>query len=425
MQTFIIPAIWILITFYLIIRLDFFNLSPVKPVWKYTSFFYKLVLGFANYYIWLNVIGHGDSLRYYHDSLIVYNSLFENPIHFFELLTRSSLQNIPEHLVPYQKELYIEWHVNEYNMVRLLAILNVFTFGNIWANIVILSFVGISVSTALFKFFARQIASDNKKTYLLFALIFFLPSLIFWTGGILKEAPVFMLMGIIIIQLFKIEWNTQNNKTPLQPLLNLLVCLVVLFFIRDYLALLIGANLVLFLWIRAFIQKNNPAKYFFLCSATIGVLFFLIPIIFPQWNYFQYAKQEQLYFLSGAPDPDYHFQTIGNSGLEVVQQIPYALNNVFCRPNILHSQGVFRLYQSIELPLMWLLVFWLLLKSFRRKQQFSLTAALVIIVCFELLFIYGLLVTDADTLSRYRSIPLFFILLLTWFHQPKMPKLSA
>lgn len=425
MQTIIIPAIWILITFYLIVRLDFFKLSPVKPMWKYAAFFYKLILGFANYYIWLNVIGHGDSLRYYHDSLIVYNSLFENPIHYFELLTRSSLQNIPEHLVPYQKELYIEWHVNEYHMVRLLAILNVFTFGNIWANIVILSFAGISVSTALFKFFVRQITENKKAVHLLFALIFFLPSLIFWSGGILKEAPVFMLLGIILLQLFKIERNNQSNKTPAQPLFTLLICLLLLFFIRDYLALLVSANLVLFLWIRAFIQKNNPAKYFFLCSATIGVLFFLIPVIFPQWNYFQYAKQEQLYFLSGAPDPDYDFQTIGNSGLEVVQQIPYALNNVFFRPNILQSQSLFRLYQSIELPLIWLLVGWLLFKSIRQKQQFSLTAAMVLMLCFELLFIYGLLVTDADTLSRYRSIPLFFILLLTWFHQPKMPKRSA
>ena len=163
MQEFLIPAVWATILLFFIYRFDFFKIQEINPAWPYAAFLFKLLLGFANYYIWLNIIGHGDSLRYFHDSQIVYQSLFDNPTYFFELITRSSLENVPEHLIPYQKELFIEWHVNEYHMVRLLAILNVFTFGNVWANIVLIAFGSYAATMGLFKSFNQFLVIDADK----------------------------------------------------------------------------------------------------------------------------------------------------------------------------------------------------------------------------------------------------------------------
>ena len=419
MQEFLIPAVWATILLFFIYRFDFFKIQEINPAWPYAAFLFKLLLGFANYYIWLNIIGHGDSLRYFHDSQIVYQSLFDNPTYFFELITRSSLENVPEHLIPYQKELFIEWHVNEYHMVRLLAILNVFTFGNVWANIVLIAFGSYAATMGLFKSFKRFLVIDADKKNRIFLFLFFLPSIVFWTGGLLKEAPVFMLVCIIIIQLFTIESSPNRNTTPAKPLLILVVCIYALFLIRDYLAILVSLNLLLLFFARTIVKPQFLNKTFIINSITVIVLFFAVPIVFPQLNYFHYAQSEQTYFLNGEPDPDYKFSAIGGDGIAVIKQIPYALNNIFFRPNLMHSDSVFRLYQSVELIIVWLIIVFLAIKMLRQKHPFSATALFMIIVAIELLGIYGLMVTDADTLSRYRSIPLFFILLFMWLHKPK------
>lgn len=419
MQEFLIPAVWATILLFFIYRFDFFKIQEINPAWPYAAFLFKLLLGFANYYIWLNIIGHGDSLRYFHDSQIVYQSLFDNPTYFFELITRSSLENVPEHLIPYQKELFIEWHVNEYHMVRLLAILNVFTFGNVWANIVLIAFGSYAATMGLFKSFKRFLVIDADKKNRIFLFLFFLPSIVFWTGGLLKEAPVFMLVCIIIIQLFTIESSPNRNTTPAKPLLILVVCIYALFLIRDYLAILVSLNLLLLFFARTIVKPQYLNKTFIINSITVIVLFFAVPIVFPQLNYFHYAQSEQTYFLNGEPDPDYKFSAIGGDGIAVIKQIPYALNNIFFRPNLMHSDSVFRLYQSVELIIVWLIIVFLAIKMLRQKHPFSATALFMIIVAIELLGIYGLMVTDADTLSRYRSIPLFFILLFMWLHKPK------
>ena len=419
MQEFLIPAVWATILLFFIYRFDFFKIQEINPAWPYAAFLFKLLLGFANYYIWLNIIGHGDSLRYFHDSQIVYQSLFDNPTYFFELITRSSLENIPAHLIPYQKELFIEWHVNEYHMVRLLAILNVFTFGNVWANIVLIAFGSYAATMGLFKSFKRFLVIDADKKNRIFLFLFFLPSIVFWTGGLLKDAPVFMLLCVIIIQLFTIESSPNRNKTPAKPLLILVVCIYALFLIRDYLAILVSLNLLLLFFARTIVKPQFLNKTFIINSITVIVLFFAVPIVFPQLNYFHYAQSEQTYFLNGEPDPDYKFSAIGGNGIAVIKQIPYALNNIFFRPNLMHSDSVFRLYQSVELIIVWLIIVFLAIKMLRQKHPFSATALFMIIVAIELLGIYGLMVTDADTLSRYRSIPLFFILLFMWLHKPK------
>lgn len=419
MQEFLIPAVWATILLFFIYRFDFFKIQEINPAWPYAAFLFKLLLGFANYYIWLNIIGHGDSLRYFHDSQIVYQSLFDNPTYFFELITRSSLENVPEHLIPYQKELFIEWHVNEYHMVRLLAILNVFTFGNVWANIVLIAFGSYAATMGLFKSLNQFLVIDADKKNRIFLFLFFLPSIVFWTGGLLKEAPVFMLVCIIIIQLFTIESSPNRNTTPAKPLLILVVCIYALFLIRDYLAILVSLNLLLLFFARTIVKPQFLNKTFIINSITVIVLFFAVPIVFPQLNYFHYAQSEQTYFLNGEPDPDYKFSAIGGNGIAVIKQIPYALNNIFFRPNLMHSDSVFRLYQSVELIIVWLIIVFLAIKMLRQKHPFSATALFMIIVAIELLGIYGLMVTDADTLSRYRSIPLFFILLFMWLHKPK------
>ena len=110
-------------------------------------------------------------------------------------------------------------------------------------------------------------------------------------------------------------------------------------------------------------------------------------------------------------DPDYQFKALNGQVWDMITKIPYALNNILFRPNIFNSNDVFRIYQSIELIFIWIFLIYAIQK---RKHPFKLSPTLLFILYFsiELLIAYGMITFDADTLSRYRSIPLFLVILV-------------
>lgn len=64
---------------------------------------------------------------------------------------------------------------------------------------------------------------------------------------------------------------------------------------------------------------------------------------------------------------------------------------------------------AVELMLSWTVLFWLYSGI---GQKLTANAWLFIFIAIELLLMYGIVVTDADTMSRYRVIPLFLLFII-------------
>lgn len=403
-----------LVTLYLLLGLWLLRRtgrSMGVPVWwQQGAFIYKILLGFANYFIWMHIIGHGDSLRYVHDSLVVYNSLFDQPGYFLELVTRTSLENVPPHLIPYQKSLFIEWHVPEYNMVRLLAILNVFTAGNAWGNIVLISAAVMAAQLWLYRILTQQFSLPDCRQKLLFAVSFLLPSTIFWSSGLLKEGPVLALLSLIVGSGLRFYHAAGTDRW--KYLLLMFAATTVLYAIRDYVAILLVVN-GLGIWLVSLhpaprkVPLLSHSLYIMVCT---GILIGMAQAPSAP-DLFKHLRNEQTYFTVSAPDPDYSFQTLDGTPGDVFRKVPYTINNILFRPNILHSNSAFRIYQSAELLLIWIAIALLLVRN-RSSIRWSPPSAALLFLFLELLFLFGLMVTDADTLSRYRSIPIMGLLCL-------------
>ena len=386
------------------------SVSGIKPLWSVSAFVFKVLFGFLNYYIWMQVIGHGDSLRYVHDGQVVYQSLFDNPLYFLQLLTSTSIEHVPEHLVSYQHALLIEWHVPEYHMVRLLALLNVFSFGSVWGNIVLLAALVWWAQWQLFGVLIKRFQPSGKQTQVWFGILFLFPSTLFWSSGLLKEGPVLALLCLLIAQ--ALTWPENTKYRRLRQVVYMLLIWCGLFMIRDYVAILVLVQLVgigiLFALPRA---GNRPfwrlSAYVLLVTAVATALsvWHLTP------DLFAHLQSEQAYFLLSGPDPDYTFRTLSGTPEDLVFSVPQVLNNVLFRPNLLHSSSVYRVYQSLELMgVIACCVFLFIRKGWRLKMT-TLHAA-ILLLFLELLFVFGLMVTDADTLSRYRSVPMLGIVLM-------------
>ncbi len=147
----IISAAYTIFFLILIWKLKDFQLPGINKKFIALAFFIRVIAGVTNYLIWQHIIGHGDSLKYFSDSKIIYSKLFNKPLHFVELTFGYSPNGFPEHLHYISDQLNYSWKNIEYTMVRLNTLLNIFSFGNAWGNIVILTFISFMAATALYK----------------------------------------------------------------------------------------------------------------------------------------------------------------------------------------------------------------------------------------------------------------------------------
>lgn len=396
MPVWITPVFYSLVAVWLIRKLKFFE-TPIANNWLSAAFVFKVLAGLANYYIWTHIIGRGDSINYIHDADMIYGTLFTQPLHYLQLTFGYGPTNVyPEHLRYISDPLKYSWETVEYTMVRINAILYVFTFGNAWANIAILCFGFFSAATALFKFLAARFP---EKQLLFFIAIFCVPSLTIWSSGLLKEGFALAIFSLLIIQFYKAETRIGAKAIAVTALLFFCMLLV-----RDYIVFLLIPNVAL--WAIARYNKK-PALTFAGVTLLAGVVLVIADALSYRFTISEIICEAQQYFILLEDDPDYQYHIFTGYALwEPLQKIPYVMNSIFFRPNILHSTSVFRLYMAVELMAYWVVFLWLF-TGIRPKPGAS--TWLFIFVAVELLIIYGFVVTDADTMSRYRSIPLFLL----------------
>lgn len=410
MMDWVIAALYILGISYVLFRYHATSTESIPLSWKTGSFLLKVGLGFLNYYIWMQVIGHGDSLRYVHDSQVVYQSLFDNPMYFLQLLTRTSLEQVPEHLVPYQHALFIEWHVPEYNMVRILAVLNVFTFGSAWANIVLLCGLIWWAQWWFFRRLCGFVPAKPMVQHIWFAILFLLPSTLFWSSGLLKEGPILALLCILCG--LAISWLQLPKEKRGRIVIWICLTLLGIYIIRDYLGIVIGSNILALIILHQLpAAGKRPVLSLTIFAVCISGIITLLSVAGVIPDIFIHLKNEQSYFLLSGPDPDYTFHTLDGTAGSFFTCIPHAIQNILFRPNILHSTSLYRIYQSLELLAVILYLVWILIQ-YRHQLRFNWLSAMILLMIVELIFIFGIMVTDADTLSRYRSIPTLALVLL-------------
>ena len=394
-----VPLLYTLLFCWIIFRAEKWR-EGLDARWLTFAFLIKVLAGCANLAIWMWVIGRGDSLNYLHDADLIYGTLRENPMHYLQLTFCWGPDNVyPEHLRYISDPLKFSWNNVEYTMVRINTILYMFTFGNAWGNVVILCFLYFLSSVWLLRNIAQFYPLHLSAAFIVLLLF---PSLTLWSSGLLKEGPVLMLVQIIFGSMLRLSHRYGKSN-----LLVILICLVLLLFVREYYTMVLVPLLILWQIAR---KGQRPAWMYFSGTAVAGLLLIGIADRYSySFNVSEIICEAQQYFILYEDDPDYTYHVFtGYELTEPLTQLPGVINNILFRPNLLHSSNIFRIYMSLELMLFWLLLIYLLL---RVKGKLPALFWMWWSVAAVLLLLYGYVVTDADTMSRYRSIPQFLLLL--------------
>ncbi|MBC8048063.1 MAG: hypothetical protein H7Y00_14795 [Fimbriimonadaceae bacterium] len=404
---------------FIIYRNRFFHIDGISNKWFTFGFFIKIIFGLGNFLVWLYIIGHGDSLNYFAQSKLIYNTLPGNPHQYLQFVftfkNPNNPQDFPDALRYVSDFGFYSWYSIEYTMVRILAILNVFTFGSAFGNIIILCFVYFLGLVLLFKAVVR-LYPENKTP--LFILFFFFPSIVFWCSGLLKEGAALFLICLLLTQMLKFE--KVKGKQAVVRYLYIIIILIFTYFIRDYLLLLLIPNLII--WLVTKEWKHFSKRIFTGITAIMLCIIIVTDLSFDSVNIPRQLQNIQNYFGIGVTEPDYYFRPGGANYGDLLSAIPDAINNILFRPNLIHSSSFFRMYQSFELIFTWAFILFCMIRI-NRSVKLSPAFFLLLFFSLGLLLLYGLVVMDADTLSRYRTIPVFFLLLIGIITTKKIPLL--
>jgi hypothetical protein len=209
-MNFLLPLAYTILFSWLILKLPFYKNSGLKPALRLSLFWIKILAGILVLFVYTHFYKNpttADVLLYYSDGKILYNSIFTNPADFFKMLFGIGCDTEYFNETYFTKmERWQRFHDSLFfndsrTIIRFNAFCDLFAFGAMHVNTVIMCFLSFTGLTAFYKTFRKYFR--GKQSLLVFA-VFLPPALLFWSSGILKEGILMFALGFFIYFLFLI-----------------------------------------------------------------------------------------------------------------------------------------------------------------------------------------------------------------------------
>lgn len=293
-------------------------------------------------------------------------------------------------------------------IIKILAILNVFSRGNYYINSLFLnafSFLGtLAMATVFYDISKKKRAS--------LAGCFLIPSALYFSSGIHKDLFVFTLLGFFIYALYFLIKKPGNIRLWLLLILSIFFLLIM----RNIVVLLMVPSLI-FLFFRLTYFKNLKA----LVATFLLSLLALTGLHFTKADPLQLiAHRQQDFFDLPVAYSQLPLPKLEPTTQSFVDVFPAAANHAFLRPYVWEFPGHFLMILGLE----WFCLLLFIFLFFIRNKLQCISPFYVVSILFSLLIILiaGFIVPNAGALVRYRSLYLPFLItpfLLMWLNNTK------
>jgi len=289
-----------------------------------------------------------DVFKYFDDSKIMFDALLHKPTDYFKMLfgfdnnsvyfdTYYNLMN--NWYRQYESNIYNDSHI----IIRFNALVRLFSFGFFSVHTVFMSFIALTGQMAIFKFIKRN---ADLKPFMIFIAVFLLPSVLFWSSGVLKEGLLFFGFGFFVYHAYKII-----QRFSYKSLFWIVFSLILLAYLKFYIIASLLPLLLTYFWC---VKTNNRLfllKYLF-AIAMILVVGFNFHHIFPEYNLIQIMVNKQNDFFYLALDQNsgslFYVEKLKPTFISFLVNTPKAVFNVFFMPHIFMKQSVLSLFSALE-----------------------------------------------------------------------------
>ena len=202
----LLAAGYALLFIFIIRKHRFYHVDGISKNAFTVTFIAKIISGFAFWAVYTyygNYANKSDAFLYFDDGKILYSALFNNPLDYVKLLLGFDDESLKYYInqTGYWSREFNQGLYNETRtVIRFNALTCLFSFGYFHVHTVFMCFVSFTGLVGIYKSFHHYFR--NKK-YELFFSVFFLPSVLFWSSGVLKEGLIMFSMGLLIYHWFK------------------------------------------------------------------------------------------------------------------------------------------------------------------------------------------------------------------------------
>lgn len=419
-----LPLFYILVFSFIIWKVNFFKSESIPTFFPTAAFLVKIFVGiiltliYTYYYPNRNT---ADIYKYFDDSKIMYDAFYSNFSDFAKMLIGLGNDSTYFNENYYDKmnwwyrqsvgNIYNDSHV----IIRFNTLVRFFSFGNFYVHTVFMCFLSFIGCMALYKAFSIFIKNKEKQ---LFVGIFFLPSVLFWSSGVLKEGILLFTIGILLFSFFSI--TVLKNKTILNYTI-LSFSLLLLFYLKFYVLASLTPALIAF----AINKKNTALNYLFVFAIYITCISTL-SLFFSELNPLILLKEKQQAFLALAQKENagsfLNEFTLDGTLLSIIKSIPYAIKNTFLLPIFFLSKSSIEFIAAIEN--LFLQLFFITALLHKKKMDFMERNFVWMGISFSVLLflLIGISTPILGAIVRYKTpaLPFIFAVLLLLTNHSKL-----
>jgi hypothetical protein len=392
--------------------MNFFAEPPVSRKIFTGIFLLKIFTGvllWALYTFYYTNRLEADIYKYFDDSAVMFNVIYEQPFHYFQML--SGINENAAHLLPYYEKMNSWYNIDKlYNdnrtMIRLNAFFMLFSFGYYHVHSIFMIFLSMIGLTGIFKIFNR--IKPGRSIELIFSC-FLLPSILFWTSGLLKDSLLISGMGLFLFSFYKLLQNYKHKY-----LLLFMFSLLLLLIIKIYIIITIIPGIIAWWWAHVTSYKKVWIKF-----SIAYLVYFLIGLnihfVFPNYDFVYLIYLKQHNFLNLAADVgagsviDIH--KIEPNLKSLLTSAPESFKNTLLRPYFFESLSPLILLAGLEnLLLILLLIFYFICfkKQINNQQKSLLWFSIFFVVI--LFVLIGLVTPVLGAMVRYKVPALPFLI---------------
>ncbi len=382
---------------FIVTRIRFFRECGLSK-WALIGLFAVKVLAglaYAYFYSLPSYKTNSDTFRFFALSLPETDWLLKDPIAFAKDIF-SYGYNRPGNLFIGENSYWNDLKSNV--IIKLLAICNVFTNKNYYANIVLFNFLFLFGIIAFYRLLS-SLFTVNK--WLLIIAIAGMPSFLFWCSGIHKDGLIFSALGLS----FWYFYLLLERGFTIKRAVIVLLCVLLAFSLRNYISLCLVA--VLFCWYLSH-RHHNSWKPFVIVYLIGIALFFVSGQLDLPFNMPQYMVTKQQEFMQLNGGSSVALKKLEPSVRSFSSYLPSAIDMAMFRPHISEIKN--KSYLPAIAEIIFLSILTMACIVFR-KRGLKVTAPVYACLFFAItvLMIAGYTITFSGAIVRYRSLIIPFV----------------
>ncbi len=338
---------------FVIRRSSFFTATGLPKRTIGLLFLLKIAAGTVLWYIYTYKYtdrATADIYRYFDDGNILFRAMPDHPVDYVRMLLGIG-NNKPYFDSGYYRVMhnwYRQFESNMYNdahtMIRFNAFVRLFSFGYYQVHTVFANFLSLIGLVALYRSFVPWLKGHERT---LMIALFLLPSALFWGSGVIKEALLFLGLGLFLLSATR---SLRNGWRPLE-IIALVFSTLLLFFLKFYVLLSLFPALCAFIWCTRTKGRAPWLKY----AITYGVFIALglnSERIIPRFDILEalWVKQRDFIGMATGVKAGSLVLTVPlePNALSFLSQAPHALYMTFLSPLTTWNNGALGFVSALE-----------------------------------------------------------------------------